>query len=349
MARGFQDAMVEVLARRSRCRGQPGLLLGDAGGGVACNQVLVERVRSMLSGDATVAVASNRLNTDNAAMIVRGRLAPESGESSGWDSSPEPICHSRSHHSASLTGHPDERLSLVWRFGALLGHIEIRQRDHDDGRLLMGGWLIALELRRRGLHEVRGGHHRRGGDRRHHRRQAVVLGDERRKPLLARWPGMVRRVCGGAAAVMSQRVAQAEFRSGDLPDRRPVSRRGLCAGRIGCFIVNDDYGRPTIFRGESSSRRTAALNGGEHDLALRHPDAAGTDPQTVLAVHPTRCTRSPSCWPSSPSCGGGGSRPNRWAGCSGLSAVCGSRAFPDRIPAGQGRSPAGPAQRWRRW
>src|SRR5262245_7872566 len=71
MAREFQDAMVEVLASKTADAtvnlGYSRVMLG---GGVACNQALVEQVRSSLSGNATVAVASNRLNTDNAAMIA---------------------------------------------------------------------------------------------------------------------------------------------------------------------------------------------------------------------------------------------------------------------------------------
>ena len=62
---------------------------------------------------------------------------------------------------------------------------------------LMGGWLIALELRRRGLAEdyaadIGGG----GGDRRHHRRQALVRRAHPglRRALLARRAGLVRRV-----------------------------------------------------------------------------------------------------------------------------------------------------------
>jgi N6-L-threonylcarbamoyladenine synthase len=90
LARGFQDAMVEVLASKTA---DAAVNLGYSrvmlGGGVACNQVLVEQVRSMVAGNATVAVASNRLNTDNAAMIAAaGAWHLNRGESSGWDLEP---------------------------------------------------------------------------------------------------------------------------------------------------------------------------------------------------------------------------------------------------------------------
>src|SRR5882724_10878464 len=74
LARGFQDAV--------RATGYRTAVLG---GGVACNRTLAELAAQRLSGLARVAVASPRLNTDNAAMIARAgwyRLAL--GERSDW-------------------------------------------------------------------------------------------------------------------------------------------------------------------------------------------------------------------------------------------------------------------------
>ncbi len=90
LARGFQDAVLEVLVEKAAAAveelGYPTLVLG---GGVACNRALLERSRQRLGEAVRVVTASPRLNADNAAMIGAAalfRLAQ--GERSGYDLEP---------------------------------------------------------------------------------------------------------------------------------------------------------------------------------------------------------------------------------------------------------------------
>jgi N6-L-threonylcarbamoyladenine synthase len=88
LARGFQDALIETLAEKTRRAaeqfGRPRVVLG---GGVACNQALVSAVgeRAATLG-ANVYAPSPRLATDNAAMIARaGIFHAERGAFAGLD------------------------------------------------------------------------------------------------------------------------------------------------------------------------------------------------------------------------------------------------------------------------
>lgn len=90
MARGFQDAAIETLVEKTataaEALGYPRVTIG---GGVACNRRLSEAMCARLEGQATVTVASPRLNTDNAAMIAAaGAWRIARGERSGWDLEP---------------------------------------------------------------------------------------------------------------------------------------------------------------------------------------------------------------------------------------------------------------------
>jgi N6-L-threonylcarbamoyladenine synthase len=70
LARGFQDAAIAVLvAKTADAARAHGRHLAVLGGGVACNGALAAAMRHALADDARVAVATPKLNTDNAGMI----------------------------------------------------------------------------------------------------------------------------------------------------------------------------------------------------------------------------------------------------------------------------------------
>jgi phosphatidylglycerol---prolipoprotein diacylglyceryl transferase len=157
---------------------------------------------------------------------------------------------------------------------------------------LMGGWLIALELRRRGLSE----------DYAADMIAAAVIGGivgaklwyvavtQDAGALFSRgglvWYG---GFIGGTAAVILNGWRLKVPLRWTMQLGAPALPAAYALGRVGCFLVNDDYGRPTdlpwAVKFPHGLPPSTAAN---MEQLFGIPVAPGIDPSTVLAVHPTQ-------------------------------------------------------------
>jgi phosphatidylglycerol:prolipoprotein diacylglycerol transferase len=157
---------------------------------------------------------------------------------------------------------------------------------------LMGGWLIALQLRQAGLKEdyaadivaasVIGG----------------IIGAKLWYVALTGDPGALFSrgglvwyggFIGGALAVILNSWRLRVPLRWTMQVAAPALAAAYALGRVGCFLVNDDYGRPTDLPwGVKFPEGLPPSTAGNLKNLFGVPVPAGVDPSTVLAVHPTQ-------------------------------------------------------------
>ena len=157
---------------------------------------------------------------------------------------------------------------------------------------LMGGWLIARQLREAQLREdyaadivaaaVIGG----------------IIGAKLWYVALTRDPGALLSrgglvwyggFIGGALAVILNGWRLGVPIRWTMQLAAPALAAAYALGRVGCFLVNDDYGRPTNlpWAVKFPQGLPPSTAGNLHQL-FGVPVPPGIDPSTVLAVHPTQ-------------------------------------------------------------
>jgi phosphatidylglycerol:prolipoprotein diacylglycerol transferase len=157
---------------------------------------------------------------------------------------------------------------------------------------LMGGWLIARQLRENGLKEdyaadvvaaaVIGG----------------IIGAKLWYVALTGDPGALFSrgglvwyggFIGGAVAVILNGWRLGVPLRWTMQLTAPALAAAYALGRVGCFLVNDDYGRPTNLPwGMKFPEGLPPSTAGNLKQLFGVPVPAGIDPSTVLAVHPTQ-------------------------------------------------------------
>jgi phosphatidylglycerol:prolipoprotein diacylglycerol transferase len=157
---------------------------------------------------------------------------------------------------------------------------------------LMAGWLLALELRRRRLREDY------SGDMVAAAVVGGIIGAKLWYVALFHDPGTLFSrggfvwyggFIGGTLAVLLNGWRLKVPTRWTMQIGAPVLAAAYALGRVGCFLVNDDYGRPTTLpwgvKFPAGLPPTTAMN---LQQQFGVPVPPGTDPQTVLAVHPTQ-------------------------------------------------------------
>jgi len=157
---------------------------------------------------------------------------------------------------------------------------------------LMGGWLIGLELKRRGLREDYAGEivvaAVIGGIVGAKLWYVFLMGDP--SALFSRgglvWYG---GFLGGTLAVILNGLRLKVPTRWTAQLMGPPLAAAYALGRVGCFLVNDDYGRPTeVAWAVKFPQGMPPSTAGNMERLFGIAMPQGMDPTTVLAVHPTQ-------------------------------------------------------------
>ncbi len=156
---------------------------------------------------------------------------------------------------------------------------------------LVGGWLIALELERRRLNRdyasdivfaaLIGG----------------VIGAKLWYVVLTKDPGALFSrgglvwyggFLGGVVAVLANGWRLGVPARWTIQITAPALAAAYAIGRVGCFLVGDDYGGPTDLPWGVAFPQGLPPSTAGNLAAFGVSVPAGVDPSTVLAVHPTQ-------------------------------------------------------------
>ena len=154
---------------------------------------------------------------------------------------------------------------------------------------LVAGWLSGLELRRRGLNETYASDCLMG---------AVIGGIVGAKLWYVALTGSspfstggfvwYGGFLGGGVGVLLVGMAKKVPVRWTMHMVGPALAAGYAVGRVGCFLVGDDYGRPTDLPWAVRFPEGMPPSTAENLQGFRVGIPEGTDPATVLAVHPTQ-------------------------------------------------------------
>jgi len=155
---------------------------------------------------------------------------------------------------------------------------------------LMGGWLIARELRRRGLNEDYSGElviaAMLGGVVGAKLWYVALTGHSLFERGGFVWYGGF--IFGTLAVILGGWRLRVPLRW-TMQLAAPALAAAYALGRVGCFLINDDYGRPTTVPWAMRFPQGAPPStAGNMQTLFGIPVPPGTSPDTVLAVHPTQ-------------------------------------------------------------